>query len=166
MTMKTKNLLVVLIFLVLGQAYGHSQSFLETRLKNVKGEQSNILKEAGQKDLIVLDFWATWCKPCVKAIPKIIELEEEFKNESVSFIGINTDSPRNLAKVRPFVKTHGIEYPVLLDVDQEIMNELLINAFPTFLIVDRKGKVLFTHRGFANGDEKLIREEIKKLLAQ
>ena len=164
--MKRKNLIIGLILLLLGQSPGFAQSYLETRLKNVKGEQSSILKEAGENELIVLDFWATWCKPCVKAIPKIKELEKEFENESISFIGINADSPRNLAKVRPFVKTHGIEYPVLMDVDQEIMNELLINAFPTFLIIDRKGKVLFTHRGFTNGDEKLIRDEIQKLLAK
>lgn len=142
----------------------NAQSFLETRLKNVTGNQSSILKEAGENEIIVLDFWATWCKPCVKSIPKISELAKEYSSQGVSFIGINADSPRNLAKVRPFVKTHRIKYPVLLDTDQELMNELMINAYPTFLILNKEGKILFTHRGFSNGDEKLLKKELDKHL--
>ena len=160
---------IVFISLILWEGFitsGLSQSYLETRLKNVNGQHSSIIKEAGNSQLIVLDFWATWCKPCIKAIPKISELAEHYENKGVSFIGINTDSPRNLAKVKPFVKTHNIKYPVLLDVDQEIMNELLINAFPTLLILNREGKVLFTHRGFSNGDEKLIKSELEKLVGK
>jgi cytochrome c biogenesis protein CcmG/thiol:disulfide interchange protein DsbE len=164
--MKKRIFLLGSVFLMFGLSSGISQSFMETRLKNANGMQSSILKEAGSSELIVLDFWTTWCKPCIKAIPKIDELVNEFKNDNISFVGINADSPRNLAKVRPFINTHGIKYPVLLDTDQEIMNELLINAFPTLLIINREGKILFTHRGFANGDEKLIRDEISKLIKE
>jgi len=148
----------------LGLTSGMSQSFLETRLKNTDGQQSSILKEAGENEIIILDFWATWCKPCVKSIPKISELHQAYKDKGVSFIGINTDSPRNIAKVRPFVKTHGIKYPVLMDSQQELMNELLINVFPTLLIINSEGKILYSHRGFSNGDENLIKEEIEKQL--
>jgi len=164
--MNRKVLFIVSILLLGFLSAGKAQSFMNTRLKNVKGKQSSIVKEAGDSELIVLDFWATWCKPCVKSIPKISELSEEFGAEGVKFIGVNADSPRNLAKVKPFVNTHGIKYPVLLDTGQEVMNELLINAFPTLLIINRDGEVLYSHRGFANGDEKLIRTEIKSLLSK
>jgi len=143
-----------------------AQSFLKTRVKNVEGQQSSILKEAGENELIVLDFWATWCKPCVKALPEIMKLAVEFKDSGVAFIGINEDTPRNLSKVRPFVLTHQISYPVLLDTNQEIMNELLVNAFPTLMIINKKGEVLYTHRGFSNGDEKHLRSKLKEVLGQ
>ncbi len=162
--MTRKLLLFGLTLWVLAQTAGLSQSFMDTRIKNVQGHQSSINKEAGKSKIIVLDFWATWCKPCVKAIPKISELAKEFENKGVTFIGINTDSPRNTTKVRPFVSTHKIKYPVLLDIDQELMNEFLINAFPTLLIINRQGKILYSHKGFSNGDEKLIKSEIEKLI--
>jgi len=143
-----------------------AQSFLNTRLKNAEGQQSSILKETGENEIIVLDFWATWCKPCVKSIPELAKLNEEFNGKGVSFIGINADSPRNIAKVRPFIRTHGINYPVLLDTRQEVMNELLVNAFPTLMILNRKGESLYTHTGFSNGDEKILKEQLLKLVNQ
>jgi len=163
--MNSKTILIILLFSALTAQSSVGQTFLETRVKNVNGQQSNILKESGESEIIVLDFWATWCKPCIKALPKIEALSEEFKENSVKFIGVNGDSPRNTAKVKPFVKTHGISYPVILDKDQEIMSELLINAFPTLVIINRKGEILYTHKGFSNGDEKIIRSKIKELIS-
>ena len=162
--MKTKKLTLIFALLLGISLSVSAQSFLKTQLKNADGKQSSILKEAGESEIIVLDFWTTWCKPCIKSIPKISELNMEFKDKGVKFIGINADSPRNLAKVRPFVKTHKIEYPVLLDTRQELMNELLVNAFPTLLILNNKGETLYSHIGFSNGDEKLIKNELVKLL--
>jgi len=164
--MKTKSATLIILLLILVQSASVGQSFLNSRVKNTKGIQSSILKESGDSQIIVLDFWATWCKPCIKSIPKLITLNEEFNKLGVAFIGVNEDSPRNLAKVRPFVNTHKIKYPVLLDTDQEIMNELLVNAFPTLIIINRKGKILYRHNGFANGDEKLIHAKISELLKQ
>ncbi len=114
--------------------------------------------------LTVVDFWATWCKPCVTALPKLAEIHREFQEQGVEFIGINTDGPRNIAKVKPLVKTLGINYPILLDTDNELVNEYNVTAFPTLFIFDRKGELAFTHEGFVKGDEKIIREEISKLL--
>lgn len=146
------------------QTPGISQSFMDSRLKNAKGQQSSIRKESGNSQLIVLDFWASWCKPCIKSIPKIGALADEFKKLAVTFIGVNEDSPRNLAKVRPFVLSHKMKYPVLLDTDQEIMNDLLVNSFPTLIIINPKGEILYRHSGFSNGDENLIRDKISELL--
>ena len=163
--MNHKTLVLAVLFVGIIAQSSSAQSFLETRVKNVKGQQSNILKESGESELIVLDFWATWCKPCIKALPKIEALAKEFEENSVKFIGVNGDSPRNIAKVKPFVKTHGISYPVILDTNQEIMSELLVNAFPTLIIINREGEILYTHKGFSNGDEKIIRSKLKELLS-
>ena len=125
------------------------------RLKDVQGEQ-----------LTVIDFWATWCKPCLASIPKINELADEFQNKGVAFWGINVDSPRNQSKVKPFVRSMDIGYPVFLDSDQELMDNLNVSVMPTLLILDHRGKIRFFHEGYQPGDEKIIQEKIQQLLTQ
>lgn len=122
-------------------------------LHDVKGEQ-----------VTVIDFWATWCKPCVKAIPKLSVLSEEFKDEGVAFIGISTDGPRNQSKVRPFISANKIPYTVLLDPDRQLMDALHANVLPTLLIFNKKGEMVYLHEGFKAGDEKEIKDQIKNLL--
>jgi len=133
------------------------------QLKDLDG-QTVILKEQLGEKLTVIDFWATWCKPCVAAIPKLSQLAEEYNAKEVAFWGINIDSPRNRSKVKPFVNSLNISYPVFLDADQELMGDLNVHVMPTLLIVDSNGKVRYFHEGFQAGDEKRIKSEITKLL--
>ena len=140
-----------------------AQAVLSIQTKNLKGNTSTIA-DVATGELIVLDFWATWCKPCVKSIPKLVSLSEKYDLQKVSFVGINEDSPRNTNKVKPFVQSLGVSYPVLLDPDQEIMTELLVNSYPTLIIINADAEVLFIHEGYTSGDELLIEKEINKLL--
>ncbi len=124
------------------------------------------LKDIQGKQLTVIDFWATWCKPCLSFIPEINQLATEFQAKGVAFWGINIDSPRNQSKVKPFARSMNISYPVFLDGDQELMNILNVSVMPTLLILDKKGKVVFFHEGYQPGDEELIRKKIQQLLTQ
>lgn len=126
-----------------------------TSLEELKGEK-----------LTVVDFWASWCKPCVSAIPKLNELYSEFKDQGVQFIGVNVDGPRNQAKVKPLVSSLNVGYPVVFDPDQELSSMMNVSALPTLIIFNAKGKEVFVHEGFAPGDEKLLREKLQKLQAQ
>lgn len=122
------------------------------------------LSDLNGEELTVIDFWATWCKPCVSAIPKLNALYVEFSNQGVEFVGINVDGPRNHSKVKPFVNTLNIKYPIVLDPDQDLVNEYNVTAFPTLIVVNSKGNELFVHEGFNPGDEKMIRDKLIKLL--
>lgn len=158
---KNLTLLFIVITLVQGSVLG--QSIISYSLNDINGNEIKLSEIQGDK-LTVLDFWATWCKPCIKSIPKLIELSEEFKDSGVNFIGINEDSPRNSSKIKPFSYSIGIPYPVLLDSDQELMNELLINSLPTLVILNSNAEIVFTHIGYTNGDKALLQKTINKLL--
>jgi thiol-disulfide isomerase/thioredoxin len=108
----------------------------------------------------VIDFWATWCKPCVNSIPKLVELYDSYDKEEVAFIGISIDSPRNLAKVKPFMQSMGVNYPVLLDMNQEVMRDMNLTSVPALLIVNADDEIVSFHEGFAPGDEDKIKKEI------
>lgn len=141
----------------------NAQSVLDTPVQDIEGNVTTI-GDITSAEILVLDFWATWCKPCVKSIPKLAKLSEKYKDEDVSFIGVNEDSPRNQIKVKPFAHTLGITYPVIMDVDQSIMSSLLVSAFPTLVIIDQNEKVLFVHEGFVPGDEDIIENRIKEII--
>jgi len=110
--------------------------------------------------ITVIDFWATWCQPCVRSIPALIELSEELKNEGVNFVGISVDGTRNQSKIKPFVHSMGITYPVLRDLNSELMSDLGVSAIPTLIVYDSEGNRIYLHEGFRPGDETIIREEI------
>ena len=135
------------------------------RLKDLE----NRWKEYGDlkgNSLTVVDFWATWCQPCVRSIPLLDEMAREFSDQGVRFIGVSIDGPRNQSKIGPFVKSLGVSYPVLRDVNSELMSELGVTAVPTLLIFNGEGEQVFFHEGFRPGEEELIRQQIELQLEQ
>lgn len=101
-----------------------------------------------QGKLVVLNFWATWCPPCLKEIPAFVDLQQRLGDQGLQFVGIALDE---VAAVQPFLKDHAINYPVLLG-DQDVarfMTELgnQIGALPFTVVVGRDGKVLTLHQG-------------------
>ncbi len=139
------------------------QSIYNYTFIDMEGSEVELSELKGEK-LTVLDFWATWCKPCIKSIPKLIQLSEEFKDSGVNFIGVNEDSPRNSSKVKPFAYSLGITYPVILDTDQVLMNDLLVSSLPTLIIANAEGEILYTHIGYSNNDEIILKQKIEALL--
>lgn len=154
--------LVILFFLILpaGDAFNQIPDISLYNLEN----NYVTLSELQGENLTVIDFWATWCKPCLIAIPELSDIYEDFKASGVNFIGVNIDSPRNQSKVRPFSNSRGINYPVLLDPDQEAMQEMNVVVVPTLIIFNEQGEMVYSHEGFKPGDQEIIRSEIKKHL--
>jgi thiol-disulfide isomerase/thioredoxin len=130
---------------------------------NNKRIDLNTLK--GEK-ITIVDFWATWCKPCMTAIPKLNTIYTEFSSQGVEIIGVNVDGPRNAAKVKPLSTALNIQYPVVLDPDQKLAAEFNISVFPTLVILNETGKKVFVHEGFNTGDEIIIREKLNSLLSK
>lgn len=154
--------LILLVIISLPLA-ARSQQVYDFQLETPEGKLVKYAEVKGSS-LTVIDFWATWCKPCVNSIPKLVELASSYKPEEVSFLAISIDSPRNLSKIRPFAESAGITYPVLLDTDQEVMKEFNIMVIPTLILVNRDNEIVMVHEGFSPGDELMLKGEIDKLM--
>jgi len=118
-------------------------------LEDIKGEH-----------LTIIDFWATWCKPCTKAMPKLNDLYNKYEKQGVSMIGISCDGPRSISKVGMVSNSLEIDYHILKDIDCEVMNNYDFQAFPTLIILDSDNEIVWVHEGFVKGDEELIEEAI------
>lgn len=153
-----------ILLLLFNGFFGSSAQIPDISLYNIKNEYFNIRELQGES-LTIVDFWATWCKPCLIAIPEINKIYEEFKPSGVSVIGINIDSPRNQSKVRPFANARGMEYELLLDPDQNAMQLMNVMVVPTLVIFNNKGEQVFVHEGFKPGDQIVLKEKIKELLS-
>lgn len=140
-----------------------AQTVNNFQLKTLDNETRSFADLKGEK-LTLIDFWASWCKPCLKAIPELNKIYDVYKSKGVEIIGINCDGPRSVAKVAPLSKSLQIKYPVLLDINTEVMNDLGLQAYPTLLLVNSDGKIVWTHEGYVNGDAEIIIAEIEKNL--
>jgi len=158
--MRATIVIACILFAYFGTTAQNVKNFEFKDLEN-KSRSFNELK--GEK-LTLIDFWATWCKPCNKAIPELNKIYDIYKSRGVEIIGINCDGPRSVSKVAPLSKSLQIKYPVLIDINSELKAELNVLAFPTLLIVNSKGKVVWIHEGYVSGDNKIIISEIEKQL--
>lgn len=149
----TSILLLVLAIPIFGQEPYFRLKDLDNNWKEYTDLQGS--------NLTVIDFWATWCHPCMKSIPLLDEIYREFQDQGVRFIGVSVDGTRNQSKIAPIVKSLGITYPIIRDIDSELMSDLGVSAVPTLLIYGPDGDQLFFHEGFRPGDEHIVRQQIE-----
>ena len=121
------------------------------------------LRRPGVK-LLAVEFYATWCKPCIKAMPKLQEIYDQYSERGLPVVGVNEDGPRGQSKVKPFLRARKLTFPIALDPDGGLMKRMRVTALPTTLLVDRDGEVVFRQTGFTKGQEKQLVEAIEAVL--
>ncbi|HIM11726.1 TPA: TlpA family protein disulfide reductase [Candidatus Poribacteria bacterium] len=111
--------------------------------------------------IVLLDFWATWCKPCQEEIPIFIDLYDQYRDQGFEMVGISIDSER-LKVVNPFIEKLGVNYTILLG-EPNLMDKYNIMAIPTAVLIDQSGNIRKRFTG-AQLDRLIYENELKKLL--
>ncbi|MBX3044167.1 MAG: TlpA family protein disulfide reductase [Candidatus Kapabacteria bacterium] len=134
------------------------------KVKDLKGSRISTSDFENGGKPIVINFWATWCKPCLLELNTIHDLYPDWKDETgVKIIAISIDDTRNSSKVAPFVRGRGWKYEVYLDENSDLRRALNVNNPPHTFLLNGKGEIVWEHNGYAPGDEKTLYNEIKKL---
>lgn len=162
MKIQSKYIFAIILLLISTEVI-NAQEISNFTLENTDGQIKRYSELKGDK-ITVIDFWATWCKPCLVSIPKLVELSDSYSDNRVKFIGICVEGPRNISKIKPFAESAGINYPILIDQNHEVSGELNISVIPTLLVIGPENKILYTHEGFVAGDETILKNEIDKML--
>ena len=115
------------------------------------------------KNVIILDFWATWCGPCVRALPIIADVAASYKGQGVEFFAVNLgDEP---AAVQAFLDEHKLSVPVVLDRDGRIGDLYKAEAIPQTVIIGKDGVVQVVHVGFSANLQSELSHELDALVA-
>jgi thiol-disulfide isomerase/thioredoxin len=114
--------------------------------------------------VVMLDFWATWCGPCMQAIPAVQRLSEQFKDQPVAIVGVNRDKAGDESKVRKTIERKELTFHQAMDTPGAIAKTYKISAIPALILIDKEGVVRAVHVGYGPGEEKMLAAEIEKLL--
>ena len=110
-------------------------------LMDINGNKVRLFELANDKPLL-LYFWASWCKPCRLVSPQVATLAREYKDR-ISVIGINVGGVDSPEFVKKYGKRHQMDYPLLIDSDNETLEAYSVRAIPTIILLDKSGKILF-----------------------
>ncbi len=131
----------------------------EFKLENMKGKVVK-LSDFQKDGLVILDFWATWCAPCKKALPKMSKLHEKYEN--VNVVTICTDKPRKVANAKKLVKSQKYKFHTLFDTKGTVRKLYNVNNIPHTIVISPKGTILYEHTGYQDGDEKKLEKVIEE----
>lgn len=134
-------------------------------LKSIDGKtvKTDTLSNNGKP--FIIDFFATWCKPCNRELTAISEVYEDWQKETgVKVIAVSIDQAQNIHKVKPLVDNHGWQFEVLLDPNSDFKRALGVQMIPYTLIVDGSGKIVYKHNGYVDGAEEELIDTVRELL--
>ena len=134
------------------------------QLKDINGKtvQTASLANNGGKPVII-SFWATWCKPCLRELKAIHEVYADWQDETgVKMYIVSIDQAQDANKVKPLVDGFGWEYEVLLDPNGDFKRAMNVQNVPHVFVINGKGKIVYNHAGYVDGGEEDIRESLDK----
>jgi len=145
----------------------HAQTLPDTQIKDVSsGRKVNFNETVEKGKVTVISFWATWCIPCKKEIKNIsLKLADWKKEADFNYQTISVDKVEAEGLVRTYAISQGWKFPYFIDANSDLMRSLSFQNVPFTMIIDKNGKVAFTHSGYEEGGEAEIWAKIKELTA-
>ncbi|MDH4054239.1 MAG: TlpA family protein disulfide reductase [Gammaproteobacteria bacterium] len=165
--MKIKNLTVGLLLSVFA-ATSLASSGLEGRsapdfaLKSSTGENLRLSEYRGE--VVMVNFWATWCGPCRQEMPLLDELYQRYERVGFNLLGVNIDDDSR--KAMKMIEELGVNFPVLFDSRKEVSKLYEVEAMPVTVLIDREGNVRYVHHGYKPGYEEKYLDQVRSLLRE
>ncbi|MCF8241537.1 MAG: TlpA family protein disulfide reductase [Melioribacteraceae bacterium] len=159
--------IVLIILLVSAVSFAQNENDLK-RIQNFSAEHldDNVveLNDYIGDGPLLLNFWATWCKPCIEEMKQFQKLYEKYSDQGMKMVAVSVDSERSVSKVKPFIKSRGYTFDVVYDTNGDIARQFYAQSIPYTMIVNKKGEIVYTHSGYMKGDEIKTGEIIEKLI--
>ena len=161
-----KRLLLCLSILI---SFASGAQVPSVTVEDVKGEAFNTKTLLKEGKPMIISFWSTSCKPCIRELDAIYDALPDWLEEAdFRVVAVSTDDSRLLAKAKSFAEGRGWgeEYTLLFDKNQDFMRAMNVSVVPHVFVVDAKGKVIYSHTSYVPGNELELFEAIKKSLGK
>ena len=155
---------ILLVLAVITSSVAQAQ-LPSIKVENRKGEIVNTASLVDGKTPMIISFWAVTCKPCIRELDAINDAMPDWLDEAkFRVVAISTDDSRFSAQARAWVEGHGwSDFNVLFDKNQEFMRAMNVSYTPQVFVVDKNGKVVYSHTGYTPGSENELIDVIKSL---
>ncbi len=131
-------------------------------LKSMSGENIKLGEQVG--NVVMINFWASWCGPCRQEMPLLNDLHNKYEPLGFTVLGVNVEE--NSSQAVDFISDTPVDFPILFDSANEVSKAYQVIAMPTTVLVDRDGNVRYIHKGYKTGDEQKYRDMVRKLVRE
>lgn len=135
-------------------------------LPGVRAVDDTVQLSALRGKVVYVDFWASWCLPCLRSLPQINELYAQYRDQGFEVVAITIDDPVEDALDFLDDLEVPISYSVVLDATADVMDQYRVVGMPTSFLIDREGVIRKVHKGFREGDTELLEQSLQPLLAE
>ena len=132
----------------------------------LSGGRGDVSLKEFRGNVVVLDFWGTYCGPCKHSFPKLQDLHASYASRGLRIVGISEDEADDKSKIATFANAYGAKFTIGWDEDKAVAHRYRPDVMPSTYVIDKKGIVRFVHVGFHDGDEVAMRKEVEGLLAR
>ena len=131
-------------------------------LPDIDADKPAISLESLRGKTVYVDFWASWCAPCLRSMPLINELYGKYRDQDFEVIAINVDDP--IEDGQDFLLDNPLDYLIAADTDNTVLNEFGVTGMPTSFLIDKEGVIRMVHMGFRGNDIETIEAAVLELL--
>lgn len=156
---RTGLTLLLVLFSLVGRASEPAPDFT---LTSNQGENLRLEDYRGQ--VVMLNFWASWCGPCRQEMPLMDEIYQNYKDLGFTVLAVNVDA--DSADANRFLEAVPVSYPVLYDTESRVSELYEVDAMPTTVMIDRDGNARYLHRGYQPGYEDHYAEQVRELVRE
>ncbi len=128
----------------------------------MNGPNLRLAEQRGQ--VVLLNFWATWCSPCREEMPQLARLHEKYRASGFAVLAVNLDDVQQ--KAATAATSMGLPFPVLFDIDKTVAKAYDVSTMPSSFFVDRDGRMRHAHKGYRAGDEAVHEQVLRTLLKE
>jgi peroxiredoxin len=158
---------LLLTFLLASAAVAHAQANEEPAapdfaLRTVDNQNLRLSEFRG--DVVLLNFWASWCGECRQSMPALEDLYSKYRRAGLVLLSINMDD--DMGRAATMARALKVSFPVLVDTRKDVSKLYKVEAMPLTILIDREGVVRYSHNGYQLGDEQQFLEQLRALLKE